>query len=173
MLVGVARCVRWSVYLDVDVVDGNTVVAVDFESFVHAVEPRLRRALAGHVDAEDVGDALAEAFAYAWQHWGEVSTVPSPVGLLFRVAQSRSRRRRQGFPPAPDPGRLPQVEPGLGAAMRALPGRQRSVVWLVHGCGWTHSEVADGLGISASAVGTHLARGLSGLRRHLGASNEK
>lgn len=144
------------------------VAAGDFDAFVTLVEPTLRRAFAGHLAADRVGDALGEAFAYAWQHWAEVSTLDNPAGYLFRVGQSRSRRRRQGFPAAPDPGRLPTVEPGLGAAMRALPHQQRSVVWLVCGCEWSHREAAEALSISTSAVATHLARGLGRLRTELG-----
>lgn len=156
-----------------EVVVTPDVVEREFGEFVAAVEPTLRRAFAGHLPTASVGDALGEAFAYAWQHWEDVSRAVNPAGLLFRVGQSRLRRRREGFPAAPDPGRLPHVEPGLGAAMRALPQRQRSVVWLVHGCGWSHVEVAEALGISASAVATHLTRGIDRLRMELGVGDEQ
>jgi hypothetical protein len=72
-------------------------------------------------------------------------------------------------PEGPDPARLPEVEPGLGPALRALAPQQRSAVWLVHACGWTYAETASALGISPSAVGTHLTRGLAHLRTTLGA----
>ena len=146
--------------------------ALGFDGFVGAVEPTLRRALAGHLATADVPDALGEAFAYAWQHWADVSALENPAGYLFRVAQSRTRRRREGYPPSPDPGRLPQVEPRLASAMRALPAQQRSVVWLVHGCGWSYAETAEALGVSASAVGTHLSRGMARLRKELGVDDE-
>jgi RNA polymerase sigma factor (sigma-70 family) len=139
-----------------------------FEQFVGAVEPGLRRALVGHLPAEKVPDALGEAFAYAWEHRDSVYGLDNPGGYLFRVAQSRIRERLDGYPAGPDPARLPHVEPELGAAMRSLPPQQRSVVWLVHGCGWTYAETAEALGISASAVGTHLTRGLRRLRARLG-----
>ena len=140
----------------------------DFDQFVARVEPGLRRALAGHRPIDEVPDALAEAFAYAWQHWDQVALMESPGGFLFRVAQSRSRPRRAGALPGPDPGRLPDVEPKLGPALRALPSRQRSVVWLVHACGWSYADTAEALGISRSAVGTHLERALARLRADLG-----
>jgi DNA-directed RNA polymerase specialized sigma24 family protein len=140
----------------------------DFDQFVGRVEPGLRRALAGHRPIDEVPDALAEAFAYAWQHWDQVALMESPGGFLFRVAQSRSRPRRAGALPGPDPGRLPDVEPKLGPALRALPPRQRSVVWLVHACGWSYADTAEALGISRSAVGTHLERALARLRADLG-----
>jgi RNA polymerase sigma-70 factor (ECF subfamily) len=147
----------------------RVVVRESFEEFVVNHEGGLRRALVGHLAPEMVADAVAEALAYAWEHWERVGQMACPAGYLFRVAQSRSRGRRDGLLPGPDPHRLPDVEPRLGEAMRSLPERQRSAVWLVHGCGWTYAEVAEALEISPSAVGTHLQRGMSRLRVYLGA----
>ena len=139
-----------------------------FERFVNEVEPGLRRALAGHLPVAAVPDALSEAFAYAWEHWDSVAALDNPGGYLFRVAQSRSRCRRTGVPEGPDPSRLPDVEPRLGQLVRSLPDRQRSVVWLVHACGWTSVEAAAALDISPSAVATHLSRAMTTLRNGLG-----
>lgn len=143
-------------------------VRSEFEEFVASVEPALRRAFAGHLDPSDVGDALGEAFGWAWEHWDEVAGMENPSGFLFRVGQSRTRRRRAPSTAPPDPVGLPQVEPGLAGAMRRLPAKQRSVVWLVHGCGWTYAETAEALGMSTSAVGTHVGRALDRLRAELG-----
>ncbi|HRE01797.1 MAG TPA: sigma-70 family RNA polymerase sigma factor [Ilumatobacteraceae bacterium] len=140
----------------------------DFEAFVGRVEPGLRRALAGHMDHHVVSDALSEAFTYAWEHWQTVRSLENPGGYLFRVAQSKSRTRRQGLADSPAPMAMPSVEPGLAAGMRALSPQQRSVVWLVHGCQWTYRETAEALAISPTAVGTHLQRALTRLRQHLG-----
>jgi DNA-directed RNA polymerase specialized sigma24 family protein len=60
------------------------------------------------------------------------------------------------------------VEPPLVDAMRSLSSQQRSVAWLVHGCGWRYGEVSVALDISVSAVGTHLARAMTRLREQLG-----
>jgi len=139
-----------------------------FERFVRDTEARLLRGLAGHVATDCVRDAAAEAYAYAWEHWEQVQMMDNPMGYLFRVAQSRSRRRLTGQLPAPDHGRTPEVEPGLVSAMRSLPSQQRSAVWLVHGCGFTYSETAEALGVSASAVGTHVTRAMASLRLSLG-----
>jgi RNA polymerase sigma-70 factor (ECF subfamily) len=144
-----------------------------FSDFVRECEPRLRRALAGHLPADAVGDALAEAFAYAWEHWSDVASYDNAAGFLFRVAQSRSRRRRRGHLPAPDLARTPQVEPGLLPAMRALAPMQRSCVWLVHGCGWTYRETGEALGVTASAVGTHVSRAMANLRRAMGVDDDE
>lgn len=142
-----------------------------FEQFVLALEPGLRRALVAHLPPESIQDALAEAMAYAWEHWTDVQGMANPAGYLFRVAQSRSRSRKAGVLPDPDPHRMPHIEPRLGEAMRALPSRQRSAVWLVHGCGWSYAEAAEALQISRSAVGTHVERGMVHLREHLGVTD--
>jgi RNA polymerase sigma-70 factor (ECF subfamily) len=140
----------------------------DFEVFVGLTETRLRRALVGHMPLDDVPDALAEAYAYGWEHWDRVSLMDNPVGYLFRVAQSKSRRRRAGALPAGAPAHLPEIEPALAPAVRALSPQQRSAVWLVHACGWTYGEAAEALGVSASAIGTHVTRGMAALRATLG-----
>jgi DNA-directed RNA polymerase specialized sigma24 family protein len=140
----------------------------EFEACVRRVEPGLRRALAGHLGRDEVPDALSAAFGWAWEHWERVQTMEHPSGYLFRVGRSGVRARRQGWLPWPSDGRVPDVEPGLPAALAALAPMQRSCVWLVHGCDWTYAETAAALGISASAVGTHVSRALVRLRERLG-----
>ena len=92
----------------------------------------------------------------------------NPAGYLYRVAQSRSRARRQPRLPAPVDIGLPVVEPGLVPALLELPLTQRTAVWLVHACGWSYAEAATAMDVSTSAVGTHLTRGMASLRRQLG-----
>ncbi len=140
----------------------------DFEAFVERIEPALRRALSGHLPADDVADAEAEAFAYAWQHRDRVMAMENPGGYLYRVAQSKSRRRKQGFLPWTSDVRVPEIEPGLPAALAALSPLQQRAVWLVHGCGWSYAETAEALDISASTVGSHVSRALERLREQLG-----
>jgi DNA-directed RNA polymerase specialized sigma24 family protein len=138
--------------------------AMGFEAFAEDALPRLRRALVGHVGPDGAADAAAEAVAYAWEHWEEVRMMQNPVGYLYRVGQSRSRGRKQGHLPAPESVGIPDVEPSLVTALEALAPRQRTAVWLIHACQWRPGEVAEALGISASAAATHAARGLAHLR---------
>jgi DNA-directed RNA polymerase specialized sigma24 family protein len=138
----------------------------EFEEFVVRARPRLLRALAG-CRGEDAGEAVAEALAYAWEHWERISTMDNPVGYLFRVGQSRTRRRRKPQLPPPAEIGVPEVEPALVPALLALPETQRTAVWLVHACQWRYSEVAEALGTSVSMVGNHVRRGLGRLRQHL------
>lgn len=143
-----------------------------FEAFVVDVEPGLRRALVGAVGVDRVDDALAEAFAYGFEHWDVVSTMASPVGYLFRVGQSRTRRRRPPRIFRTVSTVLPDVEPGLVDALSSLSESQRISVWLAHGCGWSHAEIAEVLEVSVSTVATHVSRGLGRLRSELGVCDD-
>ena len=144
----------------------------DFEEFVRTVDPQLRRALSGHLPQDQVADAVAEAFAYAWQHWERVSEMDNAAGYLFRVAQSKSRRRKDGFLPWADDDRVPDSEPSLIPALLSLSPSQARAVWLVHGCGWSHAEAAVALGITTSTVSTHVSRALEHLRARLGVTDD-
>jgi RNA polymerase sigma factor (sigma-70 family) len=68
---------------------------------------------------------------------------------------------------------MPNVEPALPSAMRRLSPRRRAAVFLVHGCEWSHEEVADLMGISVSSVRNHLARGMTHLRDLIGDTKEE
>lgn len=140
-----------------------------FTIFVKEVEPRLRHALVAAFGQDRGREATAEALAYAWEHWGRVGEMANPAGYLYRVGQSRGRRRRLApvFDPVPV-GRLPEVEPGLPAALLGLSDKQRVAVVMVHAYGWLRSDAADMLGVTVSTLDTHLQRGLAKLRDGLG-----
>lgn len=140
----------------------------EFSEFVGVVEPRLRQALTASCGVEDARDGVAEGLAYAWQHWDRVRVMANPAGYVYRVARSRTRRRRRRsvFPVPSDS--LPEIEPGLAPALASLPERQRVAVLLVHGWDWSYQEAADVMGISVSTLRNHLRRGLARLRTSLG-----
>lgn len=140
----------------------------DFDVFVMRTQPQLERALAGHLPATRVGDAVAEALAYAWEHRDRVLSMANPVGYLYRVAQSKARRRKQGFLPWSSDDTLPDIEPRLPDALASLSPKQSEAVWLVHAAGMSHVEAGEAMGISASTVANHLDRGMSRLRIELG-----
>ena len=140
----------------------------EFEQFVIRTEPRLRRAFAGCLARDAVPDALAEAFAYAWEHRDRVMRMEHPTGYLFRVGRSKARTRKQGFLRWSSTNAIPDVEPGLVGALTTLSPAQFQAVWLVHACGWTYLETAEALRMSASTVGSHVSRALGHLREQLG-----
>ncbi|WP_062380259.1 sigma-70 family RNA polymerase sigma factor [Demequina pelophila] len=141
-----------------------------FGDFHAVAEPRLRVAFGARYGDVDGRDATAEALAYAWEHWDRVRAMDNPVGYLFRVGESKTRRIRRRTPvmAALPPEGLPEVEPGLPAALSRLPERQRMCVVLATGLGWTYREVGELLDVSPSTVETHVRRGLEALRRRLG-----
>jgi RNA polymerase sigma factor (sigma-70 family) len=144
-----------------------------FERFVTLYEPRLRRALVTRFGTEEGRDATAEALAYAWEHWTTLETIDNPLGYLYRVGQSRSRKRelRVVF-------LLPETtehdfEPKLPEALRKLSNHQRLAVVLVHAYGWRVTEVAELLGVKPNTVQNHLARALRRLRKSIGAESDE
>lgn len=136
--------------------------------FVTQVQPTLERALAGHLPPAMVGDAVGEALAYAWEHRDRVMPMTNPAGYLYRVAQSRSRRRKQGLLPWKSDNAIPHIEPGLPSALAKLSPKQSQAIWLVYAAGMTHVEAAEAMDISASTVANHVNRGMARLREQLG-----
>jgi DNA-directed RNA polymerase specialized sigma24 family protein len=91
----------------------------------------------------------------------------NPIGYLYRVGQSRTRRKQTPTLPLPEAIGLPDVEPPLIPALLQLPQRQRTAVWLIHACQWRYAEVAEAMGTTTSMVGNHVSRGLARLRQEL------
>jgi RNA polymerase sigma factor (sigma-70 family) len=143
-----------------------------FEEFVRETEPQLRRALVAAYGSEAGRDAAAEALAYAWEHWEKLQNIRNLPGYLYRVGQSRSRRRKPAvlFETPSWPER--DFEPGLPAALAALSLRQRQAVVLVYGYGCTVREVSELIGVKQTTVHNHVRRGLARLRKSLGVSHD-
>ncbi len=141
-----------------------------FTIFVDKTEPRLKRALCATYGSEAGVEATRDALVYAWQHWHRIKDMDNPMGYLYTVGRSRTRRylRRKVLFPAVPSDRMPWVEPGLPVAVARLSETQRVCVVLTEGYQWTHREVADFLGVSRSTVQTHIERALERLRRELG-----
>lgn len=139
-----------------------------FTLFVAEVEPRLRRAFTLLRGFDGGSDATAEALAWGWEHWADLKNMANPAGYLYRVGFSRTRRRRRPVLPIPPPQQPPGFEPALVPALKRLTERQRTAVVLIHGCQWTHEEVAEALGLTKSSVATHQQRALERLRKDLG-----
>jgi DNA-directed RNA polymerase specialized sigma24 family protein len=136
-----------------------------FEEFFVAAEPRLRAAFSAQYGADVGRDAAAEALTWAYEHWDRVGEMEHPIGYLFRVGQSRTRRQRRPLlQPVGAPVDPPEVEPELERALQHLPERQRVSAVLVHGYGWSHADVAALFGTTPSTVATHLARAMAQLR---------
>ena len=97
----------------------------------------------------------------------------NPAGYLYRVGKNSYRRVRRpkawanpGLPRVPE--HLPWIEPGLPRALERLSNRQRQAVVLISAFGYSHTEVAELLGVTRATVQTHADRGLARLRARLG-----
>ena len=98
-----------------------------FELFVERVEPPLHRALVATYGVVDGRAATADALSWAWEHCDRIVAIEHPVGYLYRVGQSATRR--SGARPMPiDPRHelvadLPEIDvdllPALGSAAGA------------------------------------------------------
>ena len=143
-----------------------------FEEFCSEVQPRLRHAFAARYGYSDGADATAEALAYAWEHWADLREIANPVGYLYRVGQSRTKRIRRATPLLVDTSthELPDIEPALPQALASLSESQRVAVTLVIGFGWKLREVAELTEVSVSTVQNHVERGMKKLRTRIGGS---
>ena len=143
-----------------------------------AVRARLRRLWSIAVpflpgaagDPADAEDALQEVFC---KRLYRAPGFPSPEQerrWLFRVAVNQCRdelrRRRRMAGPLPEDLPAPQVtDLGLWERVAALPEKQRTVVHLHYAEGYSVQEIAEVLGVTASAVKMRLARARAALRQ--------
>ncbi len=161
------RCMRdWSITVTVSEEQQT------FTSFVERVARPLRQALIAAYGPDVGSEVTAEALAYAWENWDRIAAMRNPAGYLYRVGQSNARR---GVFRRPPPFELPNApdgshwfEPGLVEAVSSLSDRQRAAVVLVHGYGWTVTEVAELWGVTFSTVQAHIDRAMPRLRKRLG-----
>lgn len=140
-----------------------------FTRFVKEAEPRLSHALAAAYGPEVGVECTSDALCYAWEHWQEIQSMTNPVGYLYRVGQSRSRRYRRPrvlFPHVPH--ERYGFEPALPVALESLSRNQRVAVVLVCALGCSERETAEIMGSSRATVRTHLERGLERLRHEMG-----
>lgn len=141
-----------------------------FTEFVEDAEPRLRRALVARYGTQEGREAVAEALAYAWEHWERVSEMENPVGYLYRVGRTRGTwgfRRPVRLPRQEPSDDSSWFEPALPKLVEDLPTKQRTAVMLVKAHGYTFDEAADVMGISRTSVQKHVERALTKLRKAL------
>jgi DNA-directed RNA polymerase specialized sigma24 family protein len=91
----------------------------------------------------------------------------NPAGYLYRVGQSRTRRKKAPVVYESNPVGEPAIEPQLAAAIADLSKRQRICVVLAYGFEWTYAEIAETLEVGESTVRRHVERGLDRLRKFI------
>lgn len=125
----------------------------------------------------DVGiEVAAEVVAWGWEHRDELADMANPMGYLYRVGQTKSKRLLKWLDRVELPAetaantREPQFEPGLDEALARLNAEQRQAVVLVHCFGMTQPQVAEILDVELHDVRNRVHRGLKNLRASLGVS---
>lgn len=120
-------------------------------------------------DREIASDAVAEAFAQALAR-GDALRAPDRWvwKVAFRVADGHLKDRRKHDLQPPDLAiDQPTAGPDLGAALARLSNRQRASVVLHYLGGYSQREIAALIGSTTAAVGVHLHRARTNLRRYL------
>lgn len=164
---------------------GNT---GDFEAFYDRTVGHARALARRIVPADDVDDALADAYLDAWRHADRFDpSRGSAVTWLLTLVHSRAidlRRRRgpAGAVPVADADadaddgatpaeRLWQVEAGqrLHAALSTLSAQERWVLGLAYFRDLAHGAIAETTGLPLGTVKSLLQRAHVKLRRQLGA----
>jgi RNA polymerase sigma-70 factor (ECF subfamily) len=150
----------------------------DFADFFSARRDVAYRAVLVAVgDRAGAEDAVAEAFARAYQHWASVRNHPNPTAWVIRVALNVSRswwrRRRREFLTADaheSASGAPSDDTLGGALTEAIKGlsrRQREVLALRVAADMSAEDAGHALGIATGTVHVHLHRALATLREAL------
>jgi len=158
----------------------ETAWSPEFEVFVRRHSARLAKSLALiTLDRGLAEDAAQEAFLQLYLHWEEVRRMDAPEAWLYRVGINRCKNYRRTVRRA---ARLVErlggsveeaAESGWSwdidftAVFQPLPPRQRTAVTLRYLAGLSTAEIADAMGISEGAVGSHLHKARESLRKVL------
>jgi RNA polymerase sigma-70 factor, ECF subfamily len=129
-------------------------------------------------DRGEAQDCVQEAYARAWQRWGQLAAVGDPEAwvrtVARRVAVSRWRRTRTAAKHLLVHGRAESVPPPsddhrvLVDALRRIPEAQRHAVVLHHLVGLSVEEVARETGAPTGTVKARLHRGRAALAAVIG-----
>jgi DNA-directed RNA polymerase specialized sigma24 family protein len=128
-------------------------------------------------DAAAAEDVIRDALAALQDAWGRLGDPDGARVYLRQAVVNRSRSVRRHW--AIQGHGTPSAGPGAPAAgyvnrdpwacaLRALPDRQREAVVLRTYLSLSEKQAAEAMGISAGAVRSHLARGVSSLQRPAG-----
>ena len=142
---------------------------------------RLAATVTGSIEAAH--DAVQEGFARGLARRDEFRGEGSLEGWLWRIVlrvalDSRRNGRPRAFLEDSDSGTAewapalphPQLDPELANALRALPERQRLVVFLRYFADLSHAEIATLTGIRSGTVSATLAHAKTSLARRLDSS---
>jgi DNA-directed RNA polymerase specialized sigma24 family protein len=144
----------------------------ELRDFVLGARTKLERALVARFGVDDGLDAVADAIAYALEHWPRLREMDNPVGYLYRVGQtcgSREHERRRRVDllvegPVTGPA---TVDVDLQRALLCLRPADRVAVLLIHAHGYSYRQTAEVLGVSLTTLTNRVNRSMADLRKRL------
>ncbi|NLU78385.1 sigma-70 family RNA polymerase sigma factor [Micromonospora sp. HNM0581] len=152
--------------------------AEEFDAFYSASAQRVLGHLSAMVGSRaDAEDAVAEAYARAWDRWASIRECDSPEAwvrrVAYRIAVSTWRKtvnrlrahRREVAGQQVEATSVDHV--AVVSALRRISTDQRRVVVLHHLVGLSVNEIAVEIGSNVNTVKTRLARGRRALASHL------
>jgi RNA polymerase sigma-70 factor (sigma-E family) len=151
----------------------------EFDTFYAGTSRRVLGAVYAMTgDLSEAEDAVAEAYARAWQRWDTVRDADSPEAWVRTVAsrvavtswRKAVNRIRAHERSEPRNRAMPGLSPdhvALVTALREIPAAQRRVIVLHHLVGLTVEEIAREVGSPTGTVKARLARGRRALAEHL------
>lgn len=152
--------------------------AEEFDAFYSASAQRVLGHLYAMIGSRaEAEDAVAEAYARAWDRWASVRECDSPEAwvrsVAYRVAVSAWRKtvnrlrahRRESADRYVEASSVDHV--AVVDALRRISAEQRRVVVLHHLVGLSVAEIAAEIGANANTVKTRLARGRRALATYL------
>jgi RNA polymerase sigma-70 factor (ECF subfamily) len=128
---------------------------------------------------DQAADAVQDALLRLWRELRRGVNIERPPAWLYRtvyhlaMGQHRWRRQLSRLLPRIAPRRTDYAGPEASdrltvwAAVDELPVRQRQALYLHYAADLPFDEIAEILGISASAARTHASRGMATLRRQM------
>ena len=132
---------------------------VDIDAAFAAARPRLVRIATSLVGPSSAEDVVQDTYLAARRHAGQLRDPGAAEAWLARICVHRAFRvRRRGLRLRDLLDRLPRPRPGspptratsleLRELIEGLPPRERTVIVLQHGHGYSLAEVADLVGVS-------------------------
>jgi RNA polymerase sigma-70 factor, ECF subfamily len=141
-----------------------------FEDFYRAERQTIVRAVTSTLNDRDLATESAdEAFARAYERWGDVAPMDNPSGWVYRVAVNVGRNRlkrldlerRKPPPPGPEVTEIDAPpDPAVARALARLPLSLQRVVVLRVLLDWQIDEIATALGCPRGTVKSRLHRAL-------------
>jgi RNA polymerase sigma factor (sigma-70 family) len=150
-----------------------------FNMLVDRYQQAVRTFLRGVTSWDDADDIAQETFLAVWTHarsfrGGNVRAWLFSIAWRKAKGAQRSwfrrRRRDSDYHGSATPTRDMGTEDRLAVrqALATLPRAQRAAVVLSFGCGLTHAEAAEALGVPLGTAKSHILRGRDRLRAAFG-----